>query len=126
MNTPDIITELEPGQVFVFGSNTEGIHAGGAAAVAHQNFGASWGQGEGLQGDSYAIPTMGSLDELGQAVARFLKFAATRPDLTFLVTKIGTGIAGHPTVLVARYFAARLDNVILPTEFETALAGARS
>lgn len=121
MNTPDTITTLEPGQIFVFGSNQEGLHAGGAARIAVERFGAIWGRGEGLQGDSYAIPTMEGADALEQAVGRFLDFAASHPALIFLVTKVGTGIAGHTIAEVAPHFADHAPNVILPAEFELAV-----
>ncbi len=115
--TPDEILTLSPGEIFVFGSNAEGRHGGGAAAFADRFFGAVWGQGEGLQGQSYAIPTMGAHEDTAAAVDRFLGFAAEHEDLTFLVTKIGTGIAGWPLVSMAALFARRLPNVILPAEF---------
>lgn len=118
MNTPELIGSLEPGQVFVFGSNREGHHAGGAARVALDRFGAVWGHGEGLQGDSYAIPTMGSRNEFVAGVTRFLGFASEHPELTFLVTKVGTGIAGWPVDLVAPMFVGSPANVVLPVEFE--------
>lgn len=54
----DRITELAPNEIFVFGSNREGLHCSGAARLAYQNFGAVWGVGIGLQGQTYAIPTM--------------------------------------------------------------------
>ena len=56
--TPEYITELKPGEIFVFGSNLQGMHGGGAARTAYQKFGAIMGQGVGLQGQSYGIPTM--------------------------------------------------------------------
>ena len=56
--TPERITELQPNEIFVFGSNLRGMHGGGAAYVALRKFGAIMGQGVGLQGQSYAIPTM--------------------------------------------------------------------
>lgn len=123
MNTPDLITVLQPGEVFVFGSNELGLHGGGAAAIAVRHFGAVWGEGEGLQGDSYAIPTMSTIHDLAAAVSRFLGFAGAHPELRFLVTKIGTGIAGHQVADVARFFAIHPENVILPAEFEQSLAG---
>lgn len=43
--------------IFVFGSNPEGRHGAGAAKVAREKFGAIYGQGEGLQGNAYALPT---------------------------------------------------------------------
>lgn len=118
-NTPEAITELQPGEVFVFGSNADGLHWGGAARVAHQHFGAEWGVGEGLAGQSYAIPTMGSPVELEAAVGRFLEFAREHAGLIFLVTKIGTGIAGRPVSEVAPFFAGAAANVLLPVEFES-------
>lgn len=118
MNTPENITSLLPGQVFVFGSNVKGHHAGGAAKVAVERFGAVWGRGEGLQGNCYAIPTMEGIDSLRMAVSRFLYFAATNPSLEFLVTKIGTGIAGYTVDEIAPLFADAAPNVIVPAEFE--------
>jgi hypothetical protein len=122
VNTPDDITRLPANHVFVFGSNEQGFHAGGAAAVAVERFGAVWGQGEGLQGQSYAIPTMEGLESLGAAVGRFIEFAASSQAITFWVTKIGTGIAGHSVEQVAPFFVGAPSNVVLPVEFEEAVA----
>jgi hypothetical protein len=122
VNTPDDITRLPANHVFVFGSNEQGFHAGGAAAVAVERFGAVWGQGEGLQGQSYAIPTMEGLEALGAAVTRFLEFARLSPAVTFWVTKVGTGIAGHSVEQVAPFFIGAPANVVLPVEFEAALS----
>lgn len=124
MNTPDNITHLEPGQVFVFGSNAEGQHWAGAARVAHESFGAEWGVGEGLTGSTYAIPTMTGIDDLHEAVDRFLDFAESNADLTFLVTRIGCGIAGHEPSEVAEAFRDHPTNVIIPADFQAALNGA--
>lgn len=121
--TPEQITALEADDVFVFGSNAEGRHLAGAAAYAWRNFGAVWGDGEGLHGQSYAIPTMGTLAETTAAVGRFLLVAKAHPWLTFLVTKIGTSIAGWPVEEIAPLFAERLPNVVLPREFVEALHG---
>lgn len=121
MTTPALIEALTPGEVFVFGSNELGLHGGGAARVAVEKFGAVWGQGEGLFGQSYALPTMSGLTDLTAAVSRFLEFAVTRPDLTFLVTAVGCGIAGHTPAEVAPLFADRPTNVELPAEFEAVL-----
>lgn len=74
-------------------------------------------------GRSYALPTMEGLEALHSAVGRFLAFASEHPELRFLVTKVGTGIAGHSNEDVAPAFADRTQNVILPAEFEHALAG---
>ncbi len=117
-NTPELISVLHPGEIFVFGSNDQGMHAGGAARTAFDKFGAVWGIGEGHQGQSYAVPTMGTLGELQAAVERLLQYASDNPDLRFLVTKIGTGIAGLSIGDVAPLFVGHGVNVILPAEFE--------
>ena len=117
--TPDNIRTLAPGEVFVFGSNIRGFHAGGAAAAAMHHFGAIWGQGEGLQGQSYAIPTMEGIESLTNAVARFTQFATEHPELRFLVTRIGCGIAGYTPTAIAPLFrdCINLENVTLPADF---------
>ena len=56
--TPDRISELKENEIFVFGSNLAGSHGGGAARFAYNRFGAVWGLGTGIQGQTYAIPTM--------------------------------------------------------------------
>lgn len=122
MNTPDNITELEPGQVFVFGSNKYGLHDGGAAHFAFDHFGAEWGVGEGPSGRSYAIPTMGTFAEMERAVNDFLAYAFAHPLLVFLVTKIGTGIAPWSIEKVAPLFTVHPINVVLPIEFEEVIA----
>ena len=71
--TPEQITELKPNEVFVFGSNLAGAHGGGAARMAYRHFGAVWGQGVGLQGQSYGIPTMhGGVDVIKPYVDQFI------------------------------------------------------
>ena len=118
--TPEWIETLTPGQVFVFGSNTAGHHDGGAARLARERFGAIYGQAEGLHGQSYAIPTVGvSLPELRAAVRRFIDFADANPEMTFLVTRIGCGIAGYRDEEIAPMFARAysLPNVHLPESF---------
>lgn len=117
--TPDYISELRPNEVFVFGSNVRGRHYGGAAAFAVGRFGAIMGQGEGLQGQSYAIPTMEGMENMRAAVDRFVAFAQEHPELTFLVTPIGCGIAGYSPEDIAPLFAGAktLDNVHLPASF---------
>lgn len=118
--TPERIDSLEPNEVFVFGSNLEGIHGGGAALAAWLKFGAIWGQGVGLQGQSYGIPTMhGGVDAIKPYVDEFVDFAKAHPELTFLVTKIGCGIAGFSFEEMAPLFAGVVDqpNVVLPKEF---------
>ena len=111
------ITQLAPGEVFVFGSNAAGMHAAGAAAMAHARFGAVWGQGHGLHGQSYAINSMSGLAILQAEVAGFVDFAAQHPEFRFLVTEIGCGIAGYTPAEVAPFFADGGDNVVLPPRF---------
>ena len=118
--TPDKVEALRPGQIFVFGSNLAGHHDGGAAYVALRKFGAVYGQGVGLQGQCYAIPTMqGGVDTIRPYVDEFIEFAATHRDLTFFVTRIGCGIAGFKDEEIAPLFerAVALPNVCLPKSF---------
>lgn len=117
--TPGRISSLLPGQIFVFGSNCFGHHAGGAARFALDHFGAIWGNGEGLQGQCYAIPTMEGLDSTRQAVERFITFAQQHQEYTFLVTPIGCGIAGYTADEIAPFFngAQRINNIYLPESF---------
>lgn len=118
--TPNWIEDLQEGQIFVFGSNDMGHHDGGAARIALEKFGAVYGQGRGLQGRSYAIPTMaGSLDAIARGVDEFIMFADSHPDMTFLVTRIGCGVAGWRDENIAPLFARAysLPNVYLPAEF---------
>ena len=118
--TPDNIESLRPDEVFVFGSNLQGQHMGGAARLAYERFGAIWGQGEGLQGQSYALPTMNlPLEEIARYVEKFIWFADSHPELTFLVTRVGCGIAGFRDEQIAPLFAEAfsLRNVFLPASF---------
>ena len=118
--TPEMIRELAPNEVFVFGSNLGGFHAGGAARAAMNLFGAVWGQGVGLQGQSYAIPTMqGGVETIKPYVDEFIGFARSNPELFFYVTRIGCGIAGFRNEQIAPLFrdALTLDNVALPKAF---------
>ena len=115
--TPEFITKLEPNEIFVFGSNLGGMHGGGAAYVAYRRFGAIMGQGVGLQGQSYAIPTMqGGVETIRPYVDEFIKFAEEHQDLTFLVTRIGCGIAGFTDEEISPLFAKAhsIDNIVLP------------
>ena len=117
---PDNITSLQPNQIFVFGSNLQGAHGGGAARAAYKYFGAIWGQGVGLQGQSYAIPTMqGPVSSIRPYVDEFLDFARRHPAYEFLVTRIGCGIAGFIDAEIAPLFkdALAIDNVRLPQSF---------
>jgi hypothetical protein len=111
------IEELDEGEIFVFGSNGFGAHNGGAAATAMAKFGAIYGQAEGLQGQSYAINTMDGFEVMAEQVARFIEFAREHPELRFLVTEIGCGIAGYTPEEVAPLFAGVPENVVLSTSF---------
>lgn len=118
--TPDWIEELRPGEIFVFGSNLEGMHGGGAARLACSRYGARWGQGVGLQGRSYAIPTMhGGTERIAPYVDAFIDFARRNPQLRFLVTEIGCGIAGFTPEQMAPLFAQarEVENICLPARF---------
>lgn len=120
MYTPERISSLKKHEVFVFGSNLAGMHAGGAARLAADRFGAVWGQGVGLQGQSYAIPTMqGGVETIRPYVDEFVGFARSHPELTFYVTRIGCGIAGFTVEEIAPLFSQAIDvkNVILPEDF---------
>lgn len=118
--TPEWISGLKKDEVFVFGSNLAGAHGGGAARVAYERFGAVWGQGVGLQGQSYAIPTMqGGVETIKPYVDEFIAFAREHRKLVFLVTRIGCGIAGFLDEEIAPLFKDAIDdeNIILPREF---------
>lgn len=118
--TPRWIDALKDNEIFVFGSNLAGAHGGGAARVALDKFGAVLGQGVGLQGQSYAIPTMhGGPDRIQPYVDEFIIFAEEHPEMNFLVTPIGCGIAGFTPEEIAPLFARAkdLENVWLPESF---------
>lgn len=118
--TPEWINRLNENEVFVFGSNLAGFHGGGAASVALHSFGAVWGKGVGLQGQSYAIPTMhGGVDKIKPYVDEFIAFAREHRDMKFLVTPIGCGIAGFTAQEMAPLFADAIDveNILLPEDF---------
>ena len=113
------ITELMEDEIFVFGSNLQGMHLGGAARIACR-WGAIMGQGVGLQGQTYAIPTMsGSVASIAPYVDEFIRFATLNPDMRFLVTEIGCGIAGYTPADIAPLFreAVFIENICLPQRF---------
>lgn len=118
--TPEFIRSLAPNEIFVFGSNLAGAHGGGAARAAMNKFGAIWEQGVGLQGQSYAIPTMqGGVETIKPYVDEFIEFAKAHPEMKFLVTRIGCGIAGFKDDEIAPLFkdAQAVENVWLPRSF---------
>lgn len=132
--TPERIVRLEPNQIFVFGSNYAGRHGKGAALTAVRKFGARHGQGMGLQGRSYGIATKDRclrvlpLTAIAVQVDRFLRYAAAHPELDFLVTKFGCGLAHFSAPEIAGLFRGRNvpANVVLPLEFQQHLAGERA
>ncbi len=133
--TPNFINQLKENEIFVFGSNLKGMHAGGAAVfgsnlkgmhaggaarVAVDKFGAVWGQGVGMQGQCYAIPTMqGGVETIQPYVDEFIAYARQHPEYKFLVTRIACGIAGFRVEEIAPLFKAAIDveNIILPQDF---------
>lgn len=128
--TPENIDVLNGSECFVFGSNFSGIHGGGAARLAYDKFGAIWGQGIGLQGDTYAIPTKDygikrtlRIDEIKPYVDEFIEYARMTPQNTFLVTQIGCGLAGYEPKDIAPLFkeAKDIHNIHLPESFWTIL-----
>lgn len=119
------ITTLRPNEVFTFGSNKSGRHGKGAAKTA-MKWGAKYGQGAGLMGRTYGIPTKGtsmshvlSVVEIGRYVDEFIEFARANPQLTFLVTEIGCGLAKLTPKDIAPLFreAIGLNNIHLPRRF---------
>ena len=126
--TPENITSLDRDEVFVFGSNLAGNHAGGAARVARERFGAIMGQGVGMQGQSYAIPTMqGGVDTIKHYIDEFIRLAREWDQTTFYVTRIGCGIAGFTDEEIAPLFADALElyNVRLPKSFVDVLTSGK-
>ena len=118
-----MITHLKPNEIFVFGSNQRGAHAGGAARLAKEKFGAQEGVGEGLTGQSYAFPTLtANFEKVSRASLeasrdRFFAIARLNPDKTFLLTKVGCGIAGFTEDEIRPLFESAPANVILPEDW---------
>jgi len=123
--TPDYVTELKSNEVFVFGSNENGIHGAGAAKLAHDKFGAVAGQGFGLSGRTFAIPTKDwhiqtlPLETISFYVHRFFDFVNKYKKLDFLVTEIGCGLAGFEPKDIAPLFRVfiKCNNIYLPKRF---------
>ncbi len=112
-------------EIFVFGSNLAGRHGKGAALFARQNHGAVYGQGEGPQGNSYAIPTKGEqlqvlpLEVITLYVDEFIAYAGRHPQKTFNVTRIGCGLAGYTDAQIAPMFKGAPINCNLPEGWRT-------
>lgn len=118
--TPEFVSTLKDDEIFVFGCRRSGRHMEGAAHFALKNFGAVYGQGEGRQGQSYAIATAGvGLSHINGEVIRFTEYASMHPELHFLVTAVGCGLGCWNVSQIAPMFrkASSLSNVWLPMEF---------
>jgi len=125
--TPEKIVVLRVDEIFVFGSNLAGRHGLGAALIAVNSFGAKYGIGEGLSGQTYAIPTkdvnmkVRSIEDIQESIKKFFIFVERNSHIRFLVTKIGCGYAGYTPEDIAPLFKDAIDlkNVYLPIEFIT-------
>lgn len=136
--TPENIVNLDENEIFVFGSNEAGIHGAGAARIAFLKFGAEMGLGNGLSGNSYAIPTKDRnvetlpLDKVKSYIDEFIGFALKHQNLTFYLTKIGCGLAGFTIEEIKNIFWEVIEeyrtesskeqylpsNLIIPKEFD--------
>lgn len=120
-----LISTLQPDEIFCFGSNERGAHGAGAAKLAFEKFGAIWNKGFGLAGQTFAIPTKNqyiqtlSIIDIKVYVDYFLKFVKNHPDLKFLLTEIGCGLAGYQPKDIGPLFkdGKDLDNLYFPKEF---------
>lgn len=133
--TPEFINSLGRKDIFVFGSNMGGHHYGGAAETAFMRFGARWGQGEGLVGNSYALPTLDenlrplSLNRIAEAFEKLFNVALSNSKFTFYLTKVGVGIAGFAVEEICYSIKLALQklntfipaNIIIPMEFHDCL-----
>lgn len=118
--TPELITELSRCEIFVFGSNLEGHHYGGAARTAYEKFGAEWGVGDGPTGRCYAIPTMfKNIEDIRPYAEKFIEYAKAHPQNRFLLTRVGCGIAGFDDIDMAELFQDCMDvpNITHPKEW---------
>jgi hypothetical protein len=127
MKITPFVKELDDNQIFVFGSNLEGRHGKGAALTAYQKFGAKYGIGRGLTGKCYAFPTVKklypyttlSLSEIEKESELLFECCKENPDLEFLITEVGCGLAGYEIKDIAPFFKKflDLDNIYLPKKF---------
>jgi hypothetical protein len=131
--SPEMITDLKENEIFCFGSNTSGRHGAGAAKLALEKFGAVYGRGKGMVGQTYAIPTREffkndqnnwelrtlPLITISGHVSDFINLASVHKELNFLVTEIGTGNAGYTVSDIAPLFkfAKLCNNIFLPQRF---------
>jgi hypothetical protein len=127
--TPENIIRLSSNEIFVYGSNLAGRHGKGAAATAYKRFGATSGRCHGLDNHTYGIPTKDAelhvlpLSTIARYVSNFITDATVMRDKKFLVTAIGTGLAGYSANDIAPLFASavNIDNIYLPSEFWASL-----
>jgi len=118
-----MITQLKENQIFIFGSNLNGAHGAGAARQAHDDFGAEYGVGEGVTGQSYAFPTLNKnmqkvpTEALEASRDKLFAFAQANPQLEFLLTKVGCGLAGFPEEEMESLFDVVPENIIKPKEW---------
>lgn len=127
--TPEKISELAPNEIFIFGSNENGEHLGGAARIAYEKFGAKWGQSSGISGQSYGIPTLDR--DMAQVepeliyihLVDLIEYVQKHPKNTFYLTKIGCGIAGWSADEIKDIFWEAMgenplpENLYIPKEF---------
>jgi len=120
----NMITKLKENQIFVFGSNLAGRHAGGAAKQAHKDFGAEWGISRGRTGQSYAFPTLDKemnqlpIEELKNEVKYLYEYCEGNKDQTFLLTKVGCGIAQIRESVMKSLFTNPPKNLVLPEDWK--------
>lgn len=113
--------------IYVFGSNKAGRHGKGDALTAIRKHGAVYGQGEGLQGRSYGLPTKDAfiqslpLAEVKKSVERFLAFAHAHPELNFDIQGVGCRLAGFKPAQIAPMFIGAPSNCYLPSLFKDVL-----
>lgn len=110
-------------EIFVFGSNLAGRHGKGAALTARETYGAEYGIGGGRTGDSYAIPTKGhrlevlELSIIKRYIDEFIEYAKSHPELRFIVTNVGCGLAGYRPEQIAPMFSESPMNCRFSLEF---------
>ena len=118
----------EDNVIFVFGSNSEGRHDAGATKTAREKFGAVYGQGEGLQGNSYALPTKDLRvkinngfrsippEDIQSSIRKLYKVAQDNPDKSFCIAYTNTSkpsLNGYTAQEMAQMFinACGLNNI---------------
>lgn len=123
LNQKELIEDEKQIEIFVFGSNLKGIHGKGAALYALNNYGAIYGVGKGLQGRSYAIPTKYNpkqtlpINLIKEYVDEFISFARANKQYKFILTPIGTGLAGYKHEDIKPLFKDISNNILLPKEW---------